>query len=580
MRRCAPPQVPRGAGSPTDCQLHRSYTGDAEGARTPAGSCVPQAMKPEPEPELEPKPEPETETETEPERLELEPEPEPEPERLEPERERLEPEPEREPEPEPEPEPERERERLEPEPEPGATVAAAIERRAARLTNLISAGAQQLGQHAKEGAATYKRTTARLEPEQVDPKALERLAAAREVSATGLAATQTALSGVSSGIKAASSTLSRAMRARKARPGSTQPQQKPSAPTSASGSAAKEIAGAGASAVVEVYHSLRAAASSVSTDVAEATVDAVTHRYGEQAGISTRDGLQTFDNIGRAVFNVGQITASALDVVGELACARESEWLKGDIIMEGRWLFHIVGTFGRAQTQQAPRSRMCRVRLLPASLVIDLPSPRETEPVGGEEDPSVRASEEHGASTETCNESANPPHRAADDGVAANRNEKHGEEEDHLSTERGLPSVPLRRFIPLDDVRCCLGGRFSTQSGDVARAQAITDRDRQRWQHPLLAAGEMFEVVSRDDITYRFQSASDLDMLLERQSPQQSLSEQQIGEGRDEKLKQHVNGVPNSVDISALQEWVDAINAAATDRRKVWEGKGKNEGVK
>jgi hypothetical protein len=65
-----------------------------------------------------------------------------------------------------------------------------------------------------------------------------------------------------------------------------------------------------------------------------------------------------------------------------------------------------------------------------------------------------------------------------------------------------------------------------------------------------------------------------------RQSPQQSLSEQQIGEGRDAKLKQHVNGVPNTVDISALQEWVDAINAAATDRRKVWEGKGKNEGVK
>ena len=106
------------------------------------------------------------------------------------------------------------------------------------------------------------------------------------------------------------------MHARRARASSSQPQQQPAVPVPASSSAAKEIAGAGASAVVEVYHSLRAAASSVSTDVADATVDAVTHRYGEQAGISTRDGLQAFDNIGRAAFNLGQMTASAFDEWG------------------------------------------------------------------------------------------------------------------------------------------------------------------------------------------------------------------------------------------------------------------------
>jgi hypothetical protein len=317
----------------------------------------------------------------------------------------------------------------------------------------------------------------------------------------------------------------------------------------------------------------------VSTDVADATVDAVTHRYGEQAGISTRDGLQAFDNIGRAAFNLGQMTASALDVVAELACARESEWLQGETIIEGRWLFHIVGTVSRTQTQQALRSRMCRVRLLPASLVVDLPPPRENSLVVEEEDSSCRATEGKSTSTESCNDSASPPCHAADNGINANGNLRQAGGENNPRAELRLHDVPLRRFIPLDDVRSCVGGRLSTSSGDVARAgaPAITDRDRQRWQHRLLSAGEMFEVVSRDDITYRFQSASDLDTLVVRQTPQQRLSGQQSEEDREGHAEQHAKVVTDKVNVTTLQEWVDAIHAAIKDRRKIWEEKGGKE---
>lgn len=403
-------------------------------------------------------------------------------------------------------------------------------------------------------------TAARLEPEEVDLKALERLAAAREASAKGLAASQTALSGASSGIKVASSTISRVMQARKARKRGCQ--QQPPEPTSASAAAAKEIAGAGASAVVDIYHSLRAAASSVSTDVAEATVEAVTHRYGEQAGASTRDGLQAFDNIGRAAFNVAQMAASAGDVIAELACAQDSGLLQGETIMEGRWLFHIAGT---AQTAQTLQSRMCCVKLLPAALVVDLPVKEE------EEKSSCRTLEERSNSPKSCVDSAISCSTCsrAEDGHAPNGDAKAVRETDDADAKRRVPKMPLRRLIPLDDVRSCLGGKFSTPGGDAARAA----RDRQRWQQRLLAAGEMFEVISRDDIAYRFQNASDLDSLLSWQTPQPPVSEHQAEEDRAEKPENSTEVIADSVD-STVQDWVDAINAALQERRRLRAQKG------
>ena len=83
----------------------------------------------------------------------------------------------------------------------------------------------------------------------------------------------------------------------------------------------------------QVFFSLRAAARSVSADVSEATVDAVSHRYGEDAGATARDSLQVVSNVGTAAFNVSQMVVAPADIVGEVACTRSEEWLASELLV-------------------------------------------------------------------------------------------------------------------------------------------------------------------------------------------------------------------------------------------------------
>ena len=355
---------------------------------------------------------------------------------------------------------------LKEEEEAGAAAAAAIEAGGARLTRLIGKGAEQIGAAAKEGAATYKRTTARLEPEVVDPAAAERLAAARDASAKGLAASQTALSGVASGVKMATSTLSMFSSKKKAKGKKAEQLQHPLQPATRV-SAAMAVAGASAGAAVEVLFSLRAAASSVSADLADATVDAVSHRYGDDAGATTRDGLEVFQNVGKSAFNVSQMVVSAADIVTDLATSRSSrvsEWLSGPALLEGRWLLRIVGAVDLLKGKKAS-STTVSVNLRPNAIVINM---------GEGAVPSV-------------------------EDLAAG------------DTEAAATRLQKLRFIPLEDIRDPPGSDLNTRAGG-------SDAGDVGLHHPgrgrLLEGGQRIEVRTRDDCIYQFQVAVDLDAQL------------------------------------------------------------------
>jgi hypothetical protein len=228
----------------------------------------------------------------------------------------------------------------------GAEVAKAIERKGAQLSAAIGRGAARLGAAAQARSDSYQQNAAPLdEPTDVSGSTQARLARAKRISAQGLAASQSALSFVSTGLKQGSEVLFASPLA----PDATTAADVSGEPEKTSASLTKEglgaVATAGAEAAKDVWYSLREGLRTVSSDVADATASAVEHRHGAAAGAAARDGLGVVEDVAKASFNLSNVVAGPVAAAQELyeVAAHRGEWLAGPVLREGL-LLH--GRFG------------------------------------------------------------------------------------------------------------------------------------------------------------------------------------------------------------------------------------------